>query len=139
MLTESVSRNSVLTMYVRISSHDIPAMDSIACAWSATRSSHPSHVGSSVTPSCPTVLLRYRASIRWLSSDGGNNSRVKKYACGSASGINHASLALRAPSAELPWRSNELTSGALMRRNAPGTNRDASSRRASLGVSANVR
>jgi len=78
MLTESVSRNNVLTMYVRISSHDIPATGCIACAWSATRSNHPSHVGSSVTPSCPTLLLRYRASIKRPSSDGGNNSRVKK-------------------------------------------------------------
>ena len=77
MLTVSVSRSSVLAMYVRISSQEIPPTDSSLRASSAVRSSQPSQVGSSVTPSAPTVLGRNRGSMTRSSCPGGKSVRAK--------------------------------------------------------------
>src|SRR5262249_50305039 len=58
------------------------------------------HVGSRVTPSDPTVLGRKLGSISFDSSvPTGKRARVKKYACGRASGHVHAATAFLVASA----------------------------------------
>src|SRR5258708_37170221 len=89
----------LMTLYTRLSSHETPLIPSTLRAPSAALSSHPSHVGSSVTPSAATLLGRNLGSINLdKSAPTGNKARVKKYGCGKVSGDNHAATALRAAS-----------------------------------------
>src|SRR5258705_3886431 len=106
---------------------------------SAARSNHPSHVGSSVTPSVPTLLGRNLGSInRDSCAPIGNKARVKKYGCGSASGDNHAATALRAASGLLLAATSARNSGATAFRNGAGTNHAIRISLAVRGVSAKV-
>src|SRR2546429_2112563 len=98
-------------MYLRISSQETPPTASSRRASSAALSSHPSHVGSSVTPSRLMVLGRNRGSMIFSNLPGGKSVREKKYGWGSESGETQAAAALPPASGEPRFpRSEEHTS-----------------------------